>query len=198
MSSQPSEDHVPSSTFDNLPVSVQEFLEHWLPTQFAREGKPVEPRVCSLLLDFGGTRAYWIGIQDGAVVTRLVNGTAEALLRLDTSIEAFQTLVVAASRGEGARNPALRLLQVDPAAAEELSAARGAVRLVVQDEQRAHELVVSAGSERLSVACTLYCNVQDLRELQSGAVQALDLFVAGKLRVEGDLQTGLTLGSLFI
>jgi SCP-2 sterol transfer family len=184
----------------SVPASLSVFLDDWLPAQFRAlcAADPEAGRVpCSLLLQLGADR-WWLGVEnrilsvEGGVVSR------PALLRLDASVAAFVRLVVEAGRGIGAANPALRLLQIDAQRARDVSAVSGAVRLLVRDAEEVHELVLGPGAQSAEVVCTLRCELADLRSVQSGDVQPLDLFIAGKLGLEGDPAIAVTLGSMFL
>jgi hypothetical protein len=193
------EPSTPREASASISVRLFEFLEEWLPARF-RELCAANPNagqvVSSLHLQLGAD-AWWIGAGSRSLTVRATDGNSPALLRLDAKPEAFLLLVVEAG-SDASRNPALRMLQINERLVSEVQSVSGAVRLLVTSGTDEYELVVSAGSLPAEVICTLRCELVDLRRVQAGAVEPLDLFIGGKLRVEGDFQAALTLGSLFL
>jgi hypothetical protein len=146
---------------------------------------------------------------------RLVEGELEVsrgmeddvMLQITVPVDDFVVLVAeAADRLSAAAGPpaagvaAVRALGMKPETARLVRHVPGSVLFVVRDGEIARRLLVTPGRRKAdldSVECTIECKMADLLDAQSKGLPPMQLFVAGKLKITGNVQIAMALAGMF-
>lgn len=147
---------------------------------------------------------------------RLLDGVLEVgrdveddvVLQLLVTLDDFGPLVVSSveqlSEDESSlagRMSALKALSVDAETARLVRHVPGSVLLVVRDGDVRRRLLLSPGRREPNLDqadCTIECEYGDLLDVQAGRQDAMSLFVAGKLKLSGNVQIAMAMSSLFV
>lgn len=185
---------------------VQEFFEKTLPTRFeevkdrlTEEQKKVRIAMGFRLLGEGGGE-YTIRLEGGRLIVEPFVPPTGVDLRVTQPWDHF----LATIRGEGGLgDPAFQIYNRDPARlspllAQRIQAIRGTIRFgVLVGEEENWWLLAQFGDNapeepqtRVTIAET------DARLIRSGALNPQQAFMAGKIRIVGDMNLALQVGSL--
>lgn len=191
---------------ENPPLDPEEFFATYLPRQFAafRAAYAGVTSVGSLLFRVGDT-AFSYRLTDGELeLTRAPED--DVLLQISVSLSDFGPLLVAASEHRRISSqkelPAssFRALKIDAETARLVRRVPGSVLFSARDGQETRRLLVTPGRRTADFSaadCTIECNLEDWVEAESGGSHAaMQLFVAGKLKVRGNIQIAMALSSV--
>lgn len=190
-------------------IGPEAFFQSWLPARFA-ELKEKSPQLaaaqCSLLAQVGEA-AWSLKVGDGELSVDSLDGPAHAqvhepssaMFRFHTTHAAFNLLLASAFEHRSASAPALKLLQLDPEVGRLAGAVPACLQLRVIDGAASHVVVFGPGNQpQGNVGCTLECELADVQAMQRGECDPMELFMSGRLRLEGDLQVAMALGGIFL
>lgn len=181
---------------------VRDFFESWLPEAFTRLGRKEPSKAladCSLLAEVGSER-FLLSVHSGAL--RVVRGASTegaepSTFAVRTSLEAFTRLLPGRDALGLAEERFGHLLRLDAETCRLVAAIPGALAVRVNDDGRTLEVVLGPGNADLSAPrCTVTCQFSDFAELRAQRQNPMDLFLAGKLVLDGDLEVALALGGL--
>ncbi|MEN9579398.1 MAG: sterol transfer family [Pseudomonadota bacterium] len=185
------------------------FFEEWLPRRFA-ELKAADAQMatteCSLVVQVGGS-AWTLTLGGGELsVTGWVAAELDraglpssATFRLHATQASFDLLVAGALEHGAGTNPAIKVLRVDAETARLAGAVPACLRLRVVDGDLEHELIFGPGNQpKTHVGCSVECELADLKAVQRGECDPMELFMSGRLRLEGDLQVAFALGGILL
>jgi hypothetical protein len=94
----------------------------------------------------------------------------------------------------------LRALAAKPETARLIRHVPGSVLFVVRDGDVKRRLLITPGrrvANLESAECTIECTLSDLIDSQTRGVSPMQLFVAGKLRLSGNVQIAMALSGIF-
>lgn len=182
--------------------AVRDFFEAWLPETFARLANKEPNKVpsdCSLVAEVGSL-TFTASVRAGAL--SVVQGRqpgAEATFAVRTSLEAFTRLLPDRDALRKAEDRFGHLLRLDAETVRLVAAVPGALRVRVNDAATSLDVVLGPGKADLSAPrCTVVCQFSDFQDLQAQRQNPMDLFLAGKLVLDGDLEVALALGGLVV
>jgi putative sterol carrier protein len=190
----------------DIPRSPERFFSEYVPAQMARLKGTLGDRssvgsVVFELLEGGG--AWSLSLEAGAV--RVTPGIAsDALVRITLGADDFVPVVVGGAERLGDEAAverqlvAARVLTVDAERARLLREAAGSVALKLEAAGATYRLVITLGSavpKLESPDCELACTLEDLWAIQSGARNAFELLMEGKLHLTGKIELAMALGA---
>jgi hypothetical protein len=189
------------------PFEPEEFFSSFLPSRFA-SAAPSYAGVTSV-----GSLAF--RVDDRVWSYRLVDGALEltrdveddVVLQVSASAEDFASLLAAAAErraasGSGIALPAssFRALRLDAETARLVRRVPGSVLFAARDGEQVRKLLVTPGLRQpkfSSPDCTIESNLEDWIQAEAGGAQAaMQLFVAGKLKITGNVQIAMALSSV--
>lgn len=186
-------------------VQVDPFFLEWLPqrfTELAEKDPTLGQTECSLLAVVGDA-AFTLNLGGGKL--SVVSGKPDPAptFRLHADEAGFQHLVGAAMQAttaEPSPDPrALKLLRLDAETVNLAASIPACVKLCILSAESTHELVFGPGAKSDSdVGCTVECPADDLELLRQGAADPIELFMSGRLKVDGDLQVAMALSSVLL
>jgi putative sterol carrier protein len=116
-----------------------------------------------------------------------------------TSVEAFNCLLPARDVLAQSEDKFSHMLRLDAETCRLVAAVPGALRVRVNDGERRLEVVLGPGNADFSAPrCTATCQLADFQDLLAQRQNPMDLFLASKLVLDGDLEVALALGGLFL
>lgn len=191
---------------NGVPHSPERFFVEYVPAQLAgltaSLGKASS--VGAVVFDLGAAGAWSLKLEGGKLSTE-AGVDPEPLVRVTLSAEDFEPILVAgAERLASETSPerqlmAARVLTVDLDRARLLREAPGSVGLKVTSAAGAvHRLTVTLGGAppKLDAPdCEVECGLEDLWAIQSGAKNAFELLMDGKLRMTGKVELAMALGA---
>lgn len=181
---------------------VAELFESWLPQRFA-ELKTTSPSLgeteCSLRVTVD-EKHWFLKLGSGQLAIQ-IDADGEPTFQLRTSEAALRLLMTGAAKVEvdSAANPALKVLSLDAEVVRLASSIPACLKVVVQAPDGPCEAVFGPGHLAPdAVGCSLECQLEDLQQLQSGQADPMELFMSGKLKLDGDPQIAMALGGLLM
>lgn len=189
------------------PFDPEAFFSSFLPTRFESVA-PSYSGVTSIgSLAFRVDERVWsYRLVDGALeLTRDVED--DVVLQVSASSDDFASLIAAAAErraasGSGSALPAssFRALKLDAETARLVRRAPGSVLFAARDGDKVRRLLVTPGRRQPNFSspdCTIESNLEDWIQAESGGAQAaMQLFVAGKLKITGNVQIAMALSSV--
>lgn len=189
-----------------VPVDPEEFLSSFLPARFAQLASAFEgvtsvgsitfrvpPRGEWSLRLTAGSLEVTRGEDDDAMVQITVPEQDFAVL-ISESVERTLALAKPASPGP------LKALIAKPDTARMIRHVPGSVLFVARNGDVRHRLLVTPG-RRLSnldaAECTIDCALSDMIDGQSRGISPMQLFMAGKLKLTGNVQIAMALAGAF-
>ena len=190
-----------------VPETAKDFLETYLPAQFALAGVGSVSSSGAVLFRLGEFGDEWsMRLRDGALL--VVPGRAEdVLLQVTVPSEDFVPLVVRAARvtaGGGkleSQLMAIRVLGIAAERAKALSTVRGTVCFHVKDGEATRRIAVSAARHEPDLdepECRLECQMSDYLEIQRGTQLPMQLVMSGRLRIVGDAGIAMMMNAAFV
>jgi hypothetical protein len=189
----------------DIPRSPEPFFRDYVPAQMARLKGTLGERssVGSVVFELVGGDAWSLGLAGGAV--HVTPGVAsDALVRITLGAEAFVPVVVGGAERLGEESGierqlvAARVLTVDADRARMLRESPGSVALKLTSGDVVYRLVITLGSAAPKLEnpdCELECALEDLWAIQSGARNAFELLMEGKLHLTGKIELAMALGA---
>jgi hypothetical protein len=129
----------------------------------------------------------------------------DVVLQVSVSGDDFGSLIAAAAErrsGSGSAVPvsSFRALRLDAETARLVRRVPGSVLFVARDGDEVRRLLITPGRREASFAspdCTIESNLEDWVRAETGGAQAaMQLFVAGKLKITGNVQIAMALSSV--
>jgi hypothetical protein len=195
------------ATTETIPLEPEEFFSSYLPNRFAPVKNTYAGKTSVDSVAFRvGDAAWSYRLVDGELqMTREVED--DVVLQVSVPADDFVPLLVAASerRRTGASATGLpassfRALKIDAETARLVRRVPGSVLFVARDGSDERRLLVTPGRRSTDFAaadCIIECDLDDFVRAESGGAQAaMQLFVAGKLRVKGNVQIAMALSSV--
>jgi hypothetical protein len=116
-------------------------------------------------------------------------------LRLDQA--AFQRLLLPVTQAAASAGPLLHVPSLDAETLELVGGAAGCLEASVDEDGKVYK-VVFGPAERDEIGCRIQCDLADFERVRAGTAQPFELLMNGKLRIDGDPQIALALGSLLM
>lgn len=188
-----------------IPRSPERFFNEYVPAQMARLKGTLGERssVGSVVFELLEGGAWSLSLEGGAV--RVTPGVAaDALVRITLGTDDFVPVVVGGAErlgdeaGAERQLVAARVLTVDAERARLLREAPGSVALKLGAAGATYRLVITLGSAAPNLDapdCELECALEDLWAIQSGARNAFELLMEGKLHLTGKIELAMALGA---
>lgn len=187
------------------PRSIARFFGEYVPAQLAR----LEPSLAgfsspgAVVFDFGAAGAWSLRITSGsASVTPGID--PDPLVRIALGEPDFEPIVLVGAERFQNDAPerqlvAARVLTVDPDRARLLREAPGSVALKLKATGGSeHVLTLTLGSSTPkpgAADCEIACALEDFWALQSGAKNAFELLMDGKLQMTGKVELAMALAA---
>lgn len=187
------------------PRPVASFFEEWLPARFkelANQDPTVGRTDCSLLVVAGDDK-YWLSLADGGLRVSRVEQQHAPTFRLHGDEASFVHLLegaVHAGADSTVTNPkALKLLSLDAETVKLVASIPSCVSLRIVAADASHEIVFGPGVQpETNIGCTAECQSDDWVQLRQGQTDPIELFMSGRLKLEGDLQVAMALSSILL
>ncbi len=186
-----------------FPSTPEAFFDTWLPARL--EG--LDPSAsafagvrCNLHVTVGDG-LWWLSLDEGRVqVERTQRNPDEADFQICTERESFAQIVSQgaelANQAQGAHK---RLRRVEPETLELVKNIPGSLKLRLHDQAGDYWLSLGPGAHPIAPpACTLSCALNDYLEMRAGRAAPMDLFMAGKIRIDGDAQVAMALAGILL
>lgn len=184
--------------------SPDQFFEEWLPEQFEQLRKHTDTSTladCSLLAEVD-TSSWRVAVQGGElrVDAKPINGSPTFRIRTDdASFRRLATHLLESSDAGAAAATELRLLRLDEETCRLVGNVAEAIRFVVMDDEVRSEMIFAPGGvDPERVGCTISCQLADLREVRAGSTNAMELFMTGRLTLDGNVEVAMALGGIFL
>lgn len=175
------------------------FFERWLPEAFPRlvGAQPPGSVDFSLLVEVE-TESWQLSIMQGQLTVLRAPNT-ECTFRLKLNRASFAKLLGGIPEEITAAPRAIRLPRLDAETRRLVADVPGHIQLIVQGGGETWDVVFGPGALDASrVACTVRCAYDDLQAVRNGTAHPMDLFLNGKLTLEGDPQVAMALGGLLL
>jgi putative sterol carrier protein len=119
--------------------------------------------------------------------------------RVATTRSAFDHLLPDPLPAAAENTSALRLLKLDEETCRLIANVPGALSVRVRDGEVVHEVVFGPGNaDFANPGCSITCALEDLQQVQHGQTNPMDLFMGGKLTLDGNIEIAMALGGLFL
>ncbi len=182
--------------------SPEHFFETWLPRTFEQVRQRVDTSAvtdCSLLVEVG-TKAWRVAVQSGVLRVEPNPTETTSTFRAQTDDESFHRLAENVHLVNGdTYSGELKLLRLDEETCRLVDNVPQAIRLVVVDEPAKAQVVLAPGSvDPANVGCTVTCQLEDLRKVRAGQANPMELFMSGRLTLDGNVEVAMALGGLFL
>jgi hypothetical protein len=166
--------------------------------------------VCRVEGDGGGT---WSLRLVGGKVEVTPGQAADVLLQITLPAEDFVPILIEGARAYEAANPdvsrqslerqliAFKALAIDAERAKLIRAIPGSMVFAIKDGERVRRLGLTPGDRapRLDAPeCRVECLMSDFRDMQSGKVQPMQLFMQQKMKMIGNAQIPMALSTVFV
>ncbi len=179
----------------------QHFFENWLPRTFEQLRQRVDTSNvtdCSLLAEVG-PRSWRVAVVGGQLEVEPNPAQTTSTFRARTDESSFERLITGVTLNGSAQTSDMKLLRLDEETCRLVDNVPEAIRLVVLDEPGRAEVVLAPGSvDPSNVGCTVTCKLDDLREVQAGRANPMELFMSGRLTLDGNVEVAMALGGLFL
>jgi len=189
------------------PLDPEEFFASYVPSRFesVKQSYAGRTSIGSIAFRVGGLEWSYRLIDGELELTRQMED--DVVLQVSVPDEDFVPLLVAASERSGvpgsgvpAPRSSFRALKIDAETARLVRRVPGSVLFVARDAGVERRLLVTPGRRRADFGaadCTIECDLADFVQAESGGSQAaMQLFVAGKLRIKGNVQIAMALASV--
>lgn len=186
-----------------LPSTPETFFDTWLPQRLEQldpSSSAFADVHCSLHVTVDDGR-WWLSIEGGRVeVERTLRNPVEADFQICTERESFAQIVSqGAQLASKAQDAKKRLRRVEPGTLELVKNIPGSLQLRLHDRAGDYWLSVGPGAHPIAPpACTLSCALADYLEMRAGRAAPMDLFMAGKIRIDGDAQIAMALAGIVL
>lgn len=187
------------------PLDPDEFFGSYLPTAFES--------VAHHYAGITSVGSVAFRIDDRVWSYRLTEGNLDLLRELEDDVvlqvsvsgSDFASLIAAAVERRSASGSAVpassfRALRLDAETARLVRRVPGSVLFVARDGDDTRRLLITPGRREAKFAspdCTIESNLEDWVRAESGGAQAaMQLFVAGKLKITGNVQIAMALSSV--
>jgi hypothetical protein len=171
-----------------------EFFLSWLPNRLEELGAAQRILVPVTIQVEVAAAVYSISVGPGSATVGqepLTNPTFR--VRLDT--QSFERLLGGAESMPLDEGPVLRMMSLDREAIELVTQVSGCLEARFEEGEETYRLIIGPGHVA-EVGCTISCALSDIEQVRAGKVQPIELLMNGKLRIDGDPQIALALGSL--
>jgi ubiquinone biosynthesis protein UbiJ len=152
---------------------------------------------CALFAEVGGN-SWTVSVVSGQL--QVVDGPKLPFtFRLRAGLQAFNRLIASSVSTRDAEARLSRALRLDAETVRLIAAVPGALRIRVTDTSGPLDIIVGpskADFERPS--CTVTCSIGDFEDLQAERQNPMDMFLSGRLALEGDLEVAMALGGVFL
>jgi hypothetical protein len=188
-----------------------EFFEDWLPGAFGElltraaaspgGGKPgLTPAFgvnLSLLVELG-TSTWTLHLAEQRL--RVQPGSSpHPTFAIRLNQFAFEQLVLPAVTREHGPQVLIHFARLDAETCRLASNIPGSLGLRARGDSAVAEVVFGPGSANLDhPSCNVSCLLSDLAQVQTGQQSPMDLFINGKLSLDGNLEVALALGGLLM
>lgn len=176
------------------------FFESWLPDSFARIAPANDTSVvadvsCIAQVD---DQAWHVAITNGQL--SVVSATdRSATFQLETDRKSFDRVIGELANAPRTSVPALRAPRLDAETCRLVANVPGLLELVVKEGPERFRVVFGPGSrDPREVACTVSCDMQDVQAVREGRANPMELFMNGRLTLEGNIEVAMALGGLFL
>jgi hypothetical protein len=182
-------------------MNATEFFETWLPETYARiaqEADVTSVADCSLVAEIGDS-SWTVSIESSRLHVSRGEVQPPHTFRIRTERDAFERLLAGSLKLAEKQSSTLRVLRLDAETCRLVANVPGALRFKVVDGNLTHEFTFGPGSVDLDAAgCTATVTYDDLAEVQEGRAHPMDLFMNGKLTLDGNIEIAMALGGLFL
>jgi hypothetical protein len=190
----------------NTPRDPEEFLASFLPTRFESAASAFAgvTSVGSITFRVPPRGEWSLRLVDGRLeVAR--GADDDAMVQVTVPEEDFGVLISesvdrGASRASAASVGPLRALVAKPDAARMVRHVPGSLLFVARDGDLRRRILVTPGKRVANLdspECTIECALADMVDAQSKGLPPMQLFVAGKLRLSGNVQIAMALAGAF-
>jgi hypothetical protein len=182
--------------------TVAEFVERYLPERYRAlcepGAAPRDPVVLGLCLP---ERAAWslVAHADHLQVHGALDD--ERVLTVSLSEPDFEHLVLnqLTLLDQGAPMFTPKVLRWDAETRRLVTAMPGSILVRIGDQGTTRKVLITPGVRPIDfegALCTIDCELSDLLAVRAGTQQIMELFLAGKLRIDGDVQLALALAGI--
>ena len=185
-------------------TTVAEFVERYLPELFARVREQAGGRggVGVFGLNVIGAGAWSLAPSDTGLHVAL-GLSGDRALTASLAVADFEKLVLQNITNSEPPSSLLgeRLLRWDSETVALIKAMPGSILVRIADQGDHLMVLLTPGSRAIDLPhaeCTLDCEWNDLTSVRQGLQQPMELFLAGKLRIQGDAQLALALAGVLI
>lgn len=199
-----------------IPESPSDFFTSYLPARFAALPPQVLAAVAAKsspgslvcrVLSGGGEQAFSMRLRAGKLEVA-VEAAADAVLTISIPAEDFVPILIEGSRIVEATNPSLekqliafKALTIDPERTKLVRSIPGSMAFAIKDGDRVRKLALTPGNRPPKVdnaECRVDCLMSDFRDMQTGKVQPMQLFMNQKMKMVGNAQIPMALSTVFI
>jgi hypothetical protein len=184
--------------------SAEDFARRFIPEQFARLREVLASRTWpgSLALSVEGEGAWSFRIREGELEV-LSDLEDDRLLTVSLSADDFSKIVGMIPSAENPKPSVLshKLLRWDAETVNLVRNLPGSILLRFDDQATVRRVLLTPalGSRSFDeAACAIDCAWADLLDVQAGKQQPMDLFLAGKIRLSGNVEVALALAGLLL
>jgi hypothetical protein len=183
---------------------IAEFVEQYLPERYLAscDPKAVSQNPVVLGLSVVGVGA-WSLVAHGDHLQVQQELVEQRVLTISSSEVDFEHLVLGHLPLFEQSSPMIapRMLRWDDETRGLVTAMPGSILVRIGDQSQVRKILLTPGLRAIdfeTAQCTIDCELADLLAVRSGAQQAMELFLAGKLRIDGDVQLALALAGILI
>jgi hypothetical protein len=175
-------------------LTDSQFFLDWLPAQLqALDLKQRVPRPVSLVVQVAEAH-YCIDVEPSGATRVTATESADATFRLRLDQPAFTRLLLPVTASAVG---AVHVPQVDAETLDLVCGAAGCLEASFDENGTSYTMVFGPGPLK-EIGCKIHCDLADFERVRAGSVQPFELLMNGKLRIEGDPQIALALGSLLM
>ncbi len=182
-------------------VDPKQFFETWLPSAYERfahtnDVSSVADVSCLATVE---SESWRVALMDGTLSVTSGQEGSSPTFRLATDRKSFDKLVAEAATGVPSATPAPKALRLDAETCRLVANVPGGLQLIVKEGEERFSISFGPGSrDALDVACTVTCDMQDVRAVKEGRANPMELFMNGRLNLEGNIEVAMALGGLFL
>jgi putative sterol carrier protein len=203
-----------------IPDAPGDFFSVFVPQRFAALPASVHGALagksspgallCRVEGDPGGV---WSLRLEGGKVVVSTEPAADTLLQITIPAEDFGPILIEGARAYEAANPdlsrqtlerqliAFKALAIDAERAKLIRAIPGSMVFAIKDGDKVRRLALTPGGKppRLDKPeCRVECLMSDFRDMQTGKVQPMQLFMQQKMKMIGNAQIPMALSTVFV
>jgi|GEM_PF-609742 len=202
-----------------IPDSPSDFFSHFVPERFAALPPPVlaaiakksSPGALVCRVEGEGGGVWALRLVDGKV--QVSSEAADPLLQITIPAEDFGPILVEGARVYEAANPvqatqsierqliAFKALGIDAERAKLIRSIPGSMVFAIKDGDRTRRLALTPGNRAPKLdnpECRVDCALSDFRDMQTGKVQPMQLFMQQKMKMVGNAQIPMALSTVFV